>query len=271
MRLNPILRLSIIAIFISASCGVSAQDFIPFKGQVSADNINIRSDSTVASQAICKINKGETIEVVSQLYEWYKIRLPKTAPSFIKKDLVFCPSQAADTPLPCQNATVLKDKVNIRLHPSDSSKIIGTVNKDEAIKILQNSGAWYRVEPVNNSFGWIHKNFVNKIPALEKIKESPSSEVNMKNEPEIAEQKIPKDDWICIEGIIKPYGRFFRRIATHKLITNEDMVYLLKWDKKSLNALNYHKVRVTAKPINNAGQKIPILEVEKIEVINVGQ
>ncbi|MEI6631795.1 MAG: hypothetical protein WCL25_04200, partial [bacterium] len=37
-----------------------------FEAEVKANNINVRSDSTVTSQLICTINKGDAVEVVSQ-------------------------------------------------------------------------------------------------------------------------------------------------------------------------------------------------------------
>ena len=111
-----------------------AQETMPFIGEINADNINIRSDSTVSSEIICKVNKGEQVEVTRERYGWYKIRLPKYAPSFIKKNLVTAiedkPANSFDklrdsgTELN-RNAKVIKNRVNIRLHPNESSPILG--------------------------------------------------------------------------------------------------------------------------------------------------
>ena len=219
-----------------------------FQGVINADNINIRSDSTVNSKIICKVNKGALVEVVRKLYDWYKIRLPKTAPSFIKKDLV--------TSMGEKTARVLKNNVNIRLEPSESSWILGRANKNEVINILGEQGGWYKIEPVNNSFGWIHKKSVDKVSTINKtegnkiVSQNPALEKN------------------TFEGTIKPYGKVIRRWATHKFITEDNKVFLLKGNKESLDRLNYHKVKLTGKLIASEKEKYPVIEIIKIETLD---
>lgn len=236
-------------------CGVLfAQSGAGFTGEVNADNINIRTDSTVASEEICGIDKGRQVEVVSELYDWYKIRLPKNAPSYIKNNFV---SISEDKPADSidkfknidieggRNAKVSADRVNIRLSPGESSAILGRAAKDEAITILQEKGDWYKIEPIHNSFGWINKKFVNKAAVVKK-------------------QVLPSEN-VTIEGTIKPYGIFIKLTATHKLITSDNNIFLLKGDKKSLDAFNRHKAKVTGKLISPDNGKLPMIEVEKIE------
>ncbi len=71
-----------------------------------------------------------------------------------------------------------------------------------------------------------------------------------------------------IEGIIKPYGIVFKRPATHKLITSDNKIFLLKGNKKSLDQLNYHRVKVIGKVTGPDSQKYPIIEIEKIEELD---
>lgn len=157
---TPVIALLFIFINIFNNC--YAQDSSPFQGEINTDNINIRSDATVSSEIICKAHRAEPIEVITELYGWYKIRLPKNAPSFIKKSLV--------SSIENKTAKVLKDNVNIRLYPSESSPILGIVNNGEPINILEDKGEWYRIEPVNSSFGWVNKKFVNKSARMQELK-----------------------------------------------------------------------------------------------------
>ena len=151
-----------------------------FQGEINANNINIRSDSTVSSKIICIANNGEPVEVVKELYEWYRVRLPKTAPSFIKKNLVSIIDE--------KTAKVIKDNVNIRLRPSESSPILGKAAKNEVINILEEKGEWYKIEPLNNSFGWVNKKFVNKADTINKIEEVELAQ-KTKKENKIADEK----------------------------------------------------------------------------------
>jgi uncharacterized protein YgiM (DUF1202 family) len=163
MRINLLNNIAAIILVLLLEFKIcSAQAASLFQGEVNADNINVRSDATVGSEIIYTLNKNERVDVVLELYEWYKIKLPKNAPSYIKKSLVDCIAVLSTTEKQCKNARVLKNRVNIRLHPNESSTIIGTVDENEIVNILKDEGGWYRIDPVQNSFGWINKKFVNK-------------------------------------------------------------------------------------------------------------
>lgn len=246
--LNKI-SISLLFIFVCIFNICHAQDFQAFQAEVNADNINIRTDATVNSEIICKVNKGQTIEVTKEFYDWYKIRLPKNAWAYIKKIFV--------TLIDDKSARVLKDRVNVRLRPNESSPILGRVNNNEIINLVEDKGEWYRIEPVNNSFGWIHKRFVSKIH-LTKIEEA------------VLPQKTEKEnnDNITIEGIISPYGKIFKLQATHKLLTPDKKVFLLKGKKEDLDAFNYRKVKLVGKLVSPVKQKYPIIEIIKIETLN---
>jgi uncharacterized protein YgiM (DUF1202 family) len=242
-------------IFVCAFCMSLAEEFKPFPGLINTDNINIRSDATVNSKIICNLSRGKPVEVVLERYDWYKIRLPKTAPSFIRKDLV--------TLIDEKTAKVAHDRVNIRLGPNEDSWVLGQVDKNEVIAVLDIRGQWYKINPTNNSFGWVYKKFVDKLTQHQ-------AQVQGKEEDLITPQnvKAQTNQDLILEGYIKPYGKVFRRLATHKLVDKNKNIYLLKGDKKNLDALNYRHVKVSAKPIENKKEKYPIIEVLKIEVLD---
>lgn len=217
-------------------------------GQINSDNINIRADSTVNSQVICVAYRGEPVEIVKEAYEWYKIRLPKNAPSFIRKDFVL--------PINEKSGKIISDRVNIRLSPDDSSAVLGMSEKNQVIDIIGEEGEWYRIEPLSDTFGWVHKKFVSKAPPA------------AKEEKALAAEKPSADENITIEGIIRPYGRVFNRIATHKLITADKKTFFLKGNKEGLDSLNYHKVKVTGKLIEPESKKNKVVEIKKIEALD---
>lgn len=232
-----------------------------FSGQVNADNINVRSDATITAEVIYSLNKGEGIEVVSSAYDWYRIRLPKSAPSFIKKELALCISyktpESTQLPAPqgigsCRSAKVIKASVNIRSKPQESSAIIGKANDGEVVTVLQDTGSWYKIRPIDNSFGWIHKKFVNKSLKHAALK---------KDEPANVKEK----ETTTFEGIVQPYGKIFRRTATHKLLTKKNEVFLLKGSREALDTLNYRNVKITGNLTVPHKGKYPIIEIIKIE------
>jgi len=229
-------------------------EIFPFLGRVKAKDINVRADSTVSSPVICQTQDGDYLEVIAELYGWYKTRLPKYAPAYINKAMV----EVVDA----RTAKVTKERVNIRLMPSETSPVIGTAAWGEVINILEFRRDWYKIQPVQNSFGWIHKQFVEKdtrreIPFLSKDEPQPEQKVILSS------QAV-----IVLEGILKSYGRVFRRQATHKLIDRDKKIYLLKGNTAILNALSRSKVKVTGRIISPPKAKYPLIEVDKIEVLN---
>lgn len=218
-----------------------------FSGEINRDQINIRTDATTASEIICTLNKGDVVEVIKESYAWYKIRLPKQAPSFVKKNLVSSIDE--------RSAKVIKERVNVRLHPTEAGAIIGRVDKDEIINILEDKGEWFKIAPVKNSFGWVHQKFVNMIiaPAKKEI---------------VAEVVLPPtQNEVVVIGTVQPFGKVFKRNATHKLIT-ETKVYLLKGDKTNLNASNYQKVKIKGILIPDKKQRYPLIEVSAVKILN---
>lgn len=202
--------------------------------------------------------------VVFEHYGWYKIILPKDTPAFIRGDLI-----ALTDP---ETASVIKDRVNIRLNAGDSSPIIGMAEKGRVLKVLGTSGAWYRIEPTDSCFGWIHKQFAKKLalaPRATAPQAVKAAEITRAAEPEIPEPDKPSiDDTVSVTGVINPYGMVFKRTATHKIVTPDKKIFLLKGDKKILNTVTYHKVKVTGKMVLKAGQKYPVIEVTRMEPLD---
>lgn len=232
-----------------------------FTGQINASGINVRVDATVGAEVICTLAKGELVEVVREVYDWYKIRLPKEAPAYIRKDLLECVNVNADfvsKTSKCLSAKVIKDRINIRMAPSESAWILGKIDKLTVVNIVADEGAWYRIQPVYQSYGWVNKKFVNKeVVALPK-----------QDEPVKAADTGKSGDQLIVEGKVSSYGIVLWRKATHKLITSENKIYFLKGDRKGLDSLNYRKVKVTGKLISPTQSKYPIIQINIIEALN---
>ncbi len=270
--------------------------FTPFTGRINANNINVRVDATTGAPVVCALDNGQLVEVVWKAYGWYKIRLPKTAPSYIKKNLVECINRDASLPEPakCLNAKVTGERVNIRLGPSESFWILGKVDKLTVVNILAGQGAWYKIEPVHQSYGWVNKKFVDKDRSQTTVLQPmalvlqpaalPKGGQTTVLQPAVLPKGsqtavlqpavLPKGSQtavlqpVVVKGMVSPYGVVLWRTATHKLITAGNKIYFLKGNRKGLDSLNYHRVKVTGKLISPANSKYPIIQVAIIEVLN---
>jgi len=139
---------------------VFAQSAVVLKGRVNSDNINLRADSTPVSEVVCTVRKGTEVEIVREYYDWCKIRLPKSAPSYIKKRFVACLDETAQPA--CSNARVINNRVNVRSRPNESAPILGKADKTQILVILSEENGWYKIQPIYNSYAWIHKKFLTQ-------------------------------------------------------------------------------------------------------------
>lgn len=266
-RITIFIVLLLLAASLSAYAG---QDFLPFTGAASSDGVNVRADSTVSSPVVCLLTKGQLIEVAGGSYEWYRIKLPKGAPAYLRADLVSCidnppanivthkidSTQAAGNAQLqgcCRNAKVIEPRVNVRSGPNESSWIIAKAQANDVINIVEAAHGWYKITPPDNSYGWVHKKFIAKANA----------EASQKPAPSTAALQVEQ---ICVSGIIKPYGKVLWRNANHKIVTDDFKTYLLKGKKSVLDTLNHRKVSVTGRLSSvPPGSKYPVIEVELIQ------
>lgn len=172
------------------------------------------------------------------------------------------PPHPLGTPIPsrsetaCVSAKAIKDKVNVRLKPSENSQILGKIKSDEIVNVFADSSGWLKIEPIRDSFGFVNKKFVKKLSGLANSKQGSIPLASV----EEADQGL-----VIVTGIVQPYGKIFGRKATHKLLS-KDKMYFLKGDKQSLDSINYQKVKITGR-INDPKQKYPIIEIVSIEAV----
>ncbi len=259
MRLRPFVIFLNVWLWITGVIGtpvsvlVLAEELSPFMAEVNEEGVNIRLDSTVGASIICVAAKGQRLEVVGENYDWYKVRLPKQAPAYVSKELVECVDSGAG----CTSGRILKDRVNIRQEPNLSAHILGKASQNETVTIISQEQDWYKIQPIQNSYGWIHKKFISKAPAVEPVKAAEKTK---------EESLLPEP--VVIEGVIQPHGFIFKGAVSHKLITTDKKIFLLKGDKAGLQALSRRKAKVTGHFLGGADQKYPTVEVKILEALD---
>ena len=255
MRLRPfVIFLSVVLwIWTPATVLVRAEELSPFMAEVNEEGVNIRCDSTVGASIIYVAAGGLRLEVVGENYDWYKVRLPKQAPAYVSKELVECSNPDAG----CTKGKILKDRVNIRQEPNLSSHILGKASQNEIVDIVSVEQDWYKIHPIQNSYGWIHKKFISKAS----LEELPQVTEKPKEQPPLEEQ-------VVIEGVIHPHGFIFTGAVSHKIITEDKKIFLLKGERTGLKALNRRKAKVTGRLLGGADQKYPTVEVKILEALD---
>lgn len=122
--------------------------------QVVKDGINIRVDATVLSFSLGVLDEGDSVEVVSKKYEWYKIIIPRKINCYVAKEFF--------RKLSDDNGQVMVMGLNLRAQPALNSYIIGKVYRGETFKVVGEEGDWYAIQGYPRAYGWVHENFLMK-------------------------------------------------------------------------------------------------------------
>ncbi|MDD5236911.1 MAG: SH3 domain-containing protein [Candidatus Omnitrophica bacterium] len=234
-----------------------SQEKFPFYVSVVTQGVNVRTDSTVNAEVIVKLNKGETVLVVKDFYDWYKITLPKSAPCYVFAKYISAMSEKI--------GVVNSENVNARLKPNTKAAILGKLKKGESVNIISFSDSWYLIEPTEETHGWIHKSVV-KATELSVEKEK------MVSPAPVYQKKEETKNILDLEGTIYDRGKtlgLFRQKITHKLFTNDNKSYLLTGNKYKFNMYANQRVRIKGFLITDLpNQEYPVIEVQELEKLN---
>ena len=260
MHLNTRIFLAFAAGLLIFACGFTlsqAKEVFPLQLEVMDDSVNVRADSTVNSEVICKLNQGDLILAFSEFYDWYRVALPKQAAVFVKDNLA--------AGLDSKTVKIIKDSVNIRLHPAQSAPIVGMAQKGQALTLLSHDSGWYKVEPTESCFGWLHKRFVKKAPVLPKKAGAKIEGADIKSN---TQNENKPDDTFTAVGILSRYGWIFKKPYTHKIVTQDNKIFLLKAESQLLEPVVRHNVKITGRINNGLSQKYPVIEVTRMEALD---
>lgn len=266
-----ILRVILLSLVVSLmSPRVDAQqEFFPFVGEIKTDNVNVRAGQSENFERLCRLDKGSEVLVLGRSYSWYKVQLPSFAKSYVSTKYVHLVNN--------KTGGIIGNKVNVRAGAGENYTVLGQVTAGEEVKILETGDQWHKIEPLKDSFGWVHEDFILfkskdissfHQPVQEK-KEGPVKEVKaVPTETAIAvADKIQTGHAMSVTGVLeaeKNAGGIH-----YKLKINGKAAYFLKGMEHILDSfLNY---RVDVDGIIDTGLKdkyeLPVLSVTRIQLV----
>ncbi len=238
-----------------------SKEVFPFLGEITVSKVNVRAGGNVNFEQLCQLSKGDEVAVLEESYGWYKIKLPSKASGYISEKYI--------QPLSAGIGKVNARRVNIRALPSEKSSIIGQLKEGINVRIKENTAGWYKIEPVEDIFGWVSDKFVvfkdSQIPSAaivaEPMKELPAA---MVLEP-VIEDKTPA--LFTVVGRVEDLGRIFSsKSFRYKLVVDRKTVYYLEGDKDLLSRAIHLTVKVegTLKEDPRKESKYPVIIVSTI-------
>ncbi|MDP8211873.1 MAG: SH3 domain-containing protein [Candidatus Zapsychrus exili] len=141
----------------------------------------------------------------------------------------------------------MANKVNVRAGASINSSIIGSLNINDKVYILESQEKWYKIEPIDNSYGWITEDYlvfktndttkyqqralIGKIEELEKkvlLREQNQEKARLRV---IEEEKARQEELnriIKIKGVLELRDQSDADNIKHQVITDLGEVYYLE-------------------------------------------
>ncbi|MCK4810337.1 MAG: SH3 domain-containing protein [Candidatus Omnitrophica bacterium] len=128
----------------------------PLGGRVKNDRVNVRSDCTVNSFSLFKLNTDEYVEIIGEKYEWYKIKLPKQAGCYVASQYLNKTGK--------RKVQINTLSLNMRTGPSLKSPVVGRLKKGMVLTVLGEKDNWTQVSCYPYAWGWVYKGLLEVAP-----------------------------------------------------------------------------------------------------------
>ncbi|MDM5359906.1 SH3 domain-containing protein [Peribacillus sp. ACCC06369] len=132
-------------------------------GVTLVDRLNVRSEPSKSSAALGKLNKNTAVTVYRVENEWAEIDFQGVR-GWVAEPYIQISEDEDDTKISMAGATarVTAEGLNVRKDASLSSKVIGSVNKDETYAILQTKGKMTQIQLSGSKKGWVVSWYLEK-------------------------------------------------------------------------------------------------------------
>ena len=281
MKMNKQIRTSISLIMLVASfmagplCAQaqapSAEKF-PYSGEVIQDKINVRAGQSANFEKLAQLKKGENIVVVDRSYSWYKIKLPVYARSFISLDFVNMLSDDV--------GEITGNRVNVRAGRGINYSVLGQLNKGNLIKVVEKSAGWCRIEPINDSWGWVLAKYIKfksqKTPPSRIVFAPTKNIYKKKQQQRVKEESLPEppkkfsvEEMVSATGVIATIGgdKAIGRNIRHKIVVDGQTKYFLQGYRTITDSFLRQQVKIEGKPLPQIKADHPVILITKIQLV----
>jgi len=143
----------------------SAGQEYPFEGQVTGDYVFVRSGPDINYYPVRKLMKGDRVRVVGDELGWYKIIPPRGVFSWVAKNdvelvdsskVVGGKARVKSAQAPVRAGSTERDYRHRR------TVIQVVLGKGSELRILGETGNWYKVSPPEGAYVWISARYVSR-------------------------------------------------------------------------------------------------------------
>ena len=256
-------------------CPISqAADHYPFLAVVISDGVNIRAGQSINFEQLCGLKIGEKVVVVDKSYSWYKIKLPLKADSYVTAKYI--EMIGGDV------GKITASRVNIRAGRGINASVLGRLEKDQLVRVISADTEWVKIEPTEESYGYIAENFVKKIPGdipsarsvappvrnIYALKKMADEEVRLKAEEEAKQREKEEAGLVKFVGVVEALdSSSLNENVRHRIVAEGNNTFYLKGYRRVIDSFINQKVSVEGKKVDEGPSPHPVLLVTKITFV----
>ncbi|OUB85373.1 peptidase M23 [Bacillus thuringiensis serovar medellin] len=187
------------------SAGKSKKSTVDVSGSytVNVSSLRIRTGPNVSHQVLGVLNKGQVVQVVGEVQDWYKIKFNGKV-AYINKDYVSLGTDnTSRLPQSEQTKSVQKDGayivdatvLRVRTGPANHYPVIGGALKGQHLQVVDVENDWYKIK-YNNHTGYVSHEFVKFVKgksAQEQEKQGKDQQTPQEREKQEQDQQTPQE------------------------------------------------------------------------------
>ena len=136
---------------------------------VNTDGLNVRKGPSTSYESIGKIDKGTSVEVISESDGWSKINYKNTTAYVATRYLDKKSTNTEDTTQQYKEIKVVNtDGLNVRKGPSTSYESIGKIDKGTSVEVISESDGWSKIN-YKNTTAYVATMYLDKISSNEQV------------------------------------------------------------------------------------------------------
>ncbi|MFW6163385.1 MAG: SH3 domain-containing protein [Planctomycetota bacterium] len=128
----------------------------PYIGAVTGDRVYIRGGDGINYTVLTVADQGDRVRVRDKRFQWLAIDVPDHCTVWVHKTML-------DVSPDGKEATLARDRVNVRARPGLKGDILGQLPQGAAVKIVDRDGDWAGIAPPPQARAWVHGKYVRKV------------------------------------------------------------------------------------------------------------
>jgi len=122
---------------------------------ITGDVVNVREAPSTSNAVLTQVRRGDTLTVISHENGWYKIKLSTGQVGYIA-DWLATPSDSNSV---SKTAIVQVDHLNIRSADSATSQVLGQLNTNDEIQVINQTGDWTEIV-YKETTAWVSSQYI---------------------------------------------------------------------------------------------------------------